>query len=45
MAAQASREERLELADHVVDNEGSLEALEKQVDELWAELLEAAGRR
>jgi dephospho-CoA kinase len=42
MAAQATRDERLTLADHVLDNEGSLEALEKQVDELWERLLEAS---
>jgi len=38
MAAQASREERLKLADHVLTNDGSLEELEKQVDALWREL-------
>ena len=42
MAAQATREDRLKLADHVLDNEGSVEDLERQVDELWAELLERA---
>ncbi len=35
IASQATREERLALADHVIDNEGSLEALSEQVDELW----------
>lgn len=39
MASQATREQRLALADHVLDNEGSVEALEKQVDELWQTLL------
>lgn len=38
MKAQATRADRLMLADVVLDNEESLEALEKQVDELWAEL-------
>jgi dephospho-CoA kinase len=38
MAAQASREERLKLADHVVNNDGTLEELEAQVDDLWAKL-------
>ncbi len=38
MAAQASREERLKIADHVIDNNGSLADLEHQVDELWDEL-------
>lgn len=42
MAAQASREDRLKLADQVLDNEGSVADLEKQVDELWAELLDKA---
>ncbi|MFL6053721.1 MAG: dephospho-CoA kinase [Actinoallomurus sp.] len=38
IAAQATREERLEIADRVIDNSGTLEALAAQVDELWAEL-------
>lgn len=38
MAAQASREDRLKIADHVLDNDGSLEDLERQVDELWETL-------
>jgi dephospho-CoA kinase len=42
MAAQASREERLKIADHVLTNDGSLDELEKQVDELWRVLQEAA---
>jgi dephospho-CoA kinase len=42
MASQATREERLALADHVIDNEGSIEQLERQVGELWQTLLEAA---
>ena len=42
MAAQASREERLKIADHVLTNDGSLDELEKQVDELWLVLQEAA---
>ena len=40
MAVQASREGRLKLADHVLDNNGTLEDLETQVDELWKKLLE-----
>jgi dephospho-CoA kinase len=35
MAAQASRAERLEAADFVIDNSGSPADLERQVDELW----------
>jgi dephospho-CoA kinase len=38
MAAQASREKRLALADFVVDNSGSLAELDRQVGDLWAEL-------
>ncbi|GAB2871965.1 dephospho-CoA kinase [Streptomyces mayteni] len=42
MAAQASREERLAIADFVLDNDGSLVDLERQVDELWPRLAGAA---
>ncbi|MFP5322553.1 MAG: dephospho-CoA kinase [Acidimicrobiia bacterium] len=35
IARQASRDERLALADVVLDNGGSVEDLERQVDELW----------
>jgi dephospho-CoA kinase len=35
MANQASREDRLELADHVVDNSGSAGELEAEVDACW----------
>ncbi|MGP4004190.1 dephospho-CoA kinase [Streptomyces sp. 8N706] len=42
MAAQTSREERLKVADLVIDNDGSLEALEVQVGRVWAELRERA---
>lgn len=38
MAVQASREQRLAIADHVIDNSGELAALWSQVDRLWAEL-------
>ncbi|MEU8704564.1 dephospho-CoA kinase [Streptomyces sp. NPDC048565] len=38
MAAQATREERLAVADLVVDNDGSLEDLEPQVRTVWSEL-------
>jgi dephospho-CoA kinase len=38
IAAQASREQRLEIADHVIVNDGDLEALEAQVRELWDDL-------
>jgi dephospho-CoA kinase len=36
IARQASRQERLAVADRVVDNGGSLADLEAQLDELWA---------
>lgn len=38
MAAQATREERLARADHVVRNDGTLNDLEERVDALWAVL-------
>jgi dephospho-CoA kinase len=38
MAAQASRDKRLAIADLVVDNSGSLAELNRQVGDLWAEL-------
>ncbi len=38
MAAQATREQRLAIADIVVDNSGSLAELDRQVGELWTEL-------
>ncbi len=42
MAAQASREQRLAIADVVLDNSGDLPELEEQVAELWRELQERA---
>ena len=33
---QISRQRRLELADRVIDNSGGLQALERQVDDVWA---------
>jgi dephospho-CoA kinase len=38
MANQATREGRLAIADIVIDNSGSLEELDKRVDEVWAGL-------
>ncbi|MCO5997407.1 dephospho-CoA kinase [Actinoallomurus rhizosphaericola] len=38
IAAQATRERRLEIADRVIDNSGTLERLAEQVDDLWADL-------
>lgn len=42
MAAQATREQRLAVADVVIDNDGPLEELEPQVRKVWAELAERA---
>ncbi|MGW0546428.1 dephospho-CoA kinase [Streptomyces altiplanensis] len=44
MAAQATREQRLAIADLVIDNDGPLTALEPQVREVWAELTRRAAR-
>lgn len=38
MAAQATREQRLAIADIVIDNSGTLEDLDRRVGEVWAEL-------
>ena len=38
MAAQASREQRLAVADIVIDNSGSLDDLDRRVAEVWADL-------
>ena len=35
VAAQAAREQRLAVADVVLDNDGSPEDLTRQVDQLW----------
>jgi dephospho-CoA kinase len=43
MEAQASREQRLAIADIVVDNSGSLSELDRQVGDLWTELRRRAG--
>ncbi|GHH35174.1 dephospho-CoA kinase [Streptomyces candidus] len=45
MAAQATREQRLAVADLVIDNDGPLEALEPQVRKVWRELEERATPR
>jgi dephospho-CoA kinase len=42
MHAQASREDRLAVADIVVDNSGSLAELDREVGDLWAELRKRA---
>jgi dephospho-CoA kinase len=42
MAAQASREERLKIADIVIDNDVPLEELERRVRDVWADLVRKA---
>jgi dephospho-CoA kinase len=42
IAAQATREQRLAIADIVLDNSGSLAELDREVGELWAELCRRA---
>ncbi|GAA3494291.1 dephospho-CoA kinase [Streptomyces prasinosporus] len=42
MAAQATREQRREIADIVIDNDVPLDALERRVREVWAELVRRA---
>jgi dephospho-CoA kinase len=43
MAVQATREQRLAVADYVVDNTGDLDHLDRQVREVWARLRARAG--
>jgi dephospho-CoA kinase len=43
IAAQASREQRRAIADHVIDNTGSLTELDARVDEVWADLVKRSG--
>jgi len=44
MAAQASREQRLAVADIVIDNSGSLDDLDRRVAEVWSDLERRAAR-
>ncbi|MGW0802847.1 dephospho-CoA kinase [Nonomuraea sp. NPDC002799] len=44
IAAQASRADRLAVADVVIPNEGTLEELDARADEVWDELLRRAAR-
>ncbi len=39
--AQMLLEEKIKLADYVIDNSGGLGALQKQVDEVWEKLMQA----
>ncbi|MET7972246.1 dephospho-CoA kinase [Streptomyces mirabilis] len=45
MAAQATREQRLGVADVVIDNDAPLEELEARVREVWADLVRRAYAR
>jgi dephospho-CoA kinase len=44
MAAQATREQRLAIADVVIDNSGTLDDLDRRVAEVWADLTSRAVR-
>lgn len=44
LAAQASRTERLEVADAIIDNSGAPEALRPQVEEVWRGLVDGSIR-
>jgi dephospho-CoA kinase len=43
IASQATREQRLAVADLVVDNSGGIEELDARIEELWPGLAERAG--
>jgi dephospho-CoA kinase len=43
LAAQASREQRLEAADDVVDNAGDMTALQRQLESMHTRYLQLAG--
>ena len=43
MAAQATREQRLAVADLIIDNSASLAELYREVSDLWTELRRRAG--
>ena len=45
MAAQATREQRLAVADIVIDNSGTLADMDRRVSEVWAELKARAKSR
>jgi dephospho-CoA kinase len=45
IGAQATRQQRLDIADIVIDNSGSLAELDRQVGDLWAELRRRASGR
>jgi dephospho-CoA kinase len=41
IAVQQTREERLKIADFVVDNAGTLQETQNQVDQIWSALMPA----
>ncbi|TDO50078.1 dephospho-CoA kinase [Kribbella sp. VKM Ac-2527] len=43
IASQSSREDRLAVADVVIDNSGSLDELDRRIDEVWSALRARAG--
>jgi dephospho-CoA kinase len=43
MKVQATDDQRAEIADVLIDNDGTLADLEPQVDRLWRELVARAG--
>jgi dephospho-CoA kinase len=45
VSRQATREDRLAIATHVIDNSGDTAALEERVAEVWAELVTLAASR
>jgi dephospho-CoA kinase len=45
MAVQATREQRLAVADYVISNDGDLDALDASVWQVWSDLAARAGRR
>ena len=45
MAAQATREQRLAIADVVIDNSGTLAELDRRVSEIWADLRSGSARK
>jgi dephospho-CoA kinase len=44
IAVQATREQRLAVADYVIDNSGDLASLQRQVQQVWSALRDRAGR-
>ncbi|MEV5575094.1 dephospho-CoA kinase [Spirillospora sp. NPDC052269] len=42
IAAQATREQRRAVADHVIDNSGSMDELDARITEIWADLTRRA---